>query len=60
MMFQTTLLASGEAELRMARIVVDFRSEQHGWRIAHFTTRSLLKMPLNEQTALAMAAALSE
>lgn len=55
-MFQTTLLATGRAELRMARIVIRFRGEQGLWRIAHFTTRSLLKTPLNDQAARAIAA----
>lgn len=55
-MFQTTLLATGHAELRMARIVIRFRVEQGIWRIAHFTTRSLMKTPLSEQAALTIAA----
>jgi SnoaL-like domain len=54
-MFQTTLLASGSAELRMARIVIRFRVEQDLWRIAHFTTRSLLKTMLDDATAMAIA-----
>ena len=58
-MFQTTLLADGHAELRMARIVIHFRVEQGLWRIAHFTTRSLLKTRLSEQTAIAIAAGVS-
>ena len=54
-MFQTTLLADGHAELRMARIIIRFRVDQDRWRIAHFTTRSLLKTGLSEQVALAIA-----
>jgi SnoaL-like domain len=58
-MFQTTLLATGQAELRMARIVIRFRVEHGVWRIAHFTTRSLLKTEMNDQAALAIAAGIS-
>ena len=58
-MFQSTLLANGHAELRMARIIIRFRVEQGLWRIAHFTTRSLLKTPLSDEVALTIAAALS-
>ncbi len=58
-MFQTTLLANGQAELRMARIVIRFRVEQAEWRIAHFTTRSLLKTRLSDEAALTIAAAIS-
>lgn len=58
-MFQTTLLANGHAELRMARIVIRFRVEQDNWCIAHFTTRSLLKTPLSEEAALIIAAGIA-
>jgi SnoaL-like domain len=54
-LFQTTLLSTGHAELRMARIVIRFRIEHGLWRIAHFTTRSLLKTGLSDQVALAIA-----
>ena len=58
-MLQTTLLATGHAELRMARIVIRFRMEQGRWQIAHFTTRSLLKTPLSDEAALGIAAGIS-
>jgi hypothetical protein len=58
-MFQTTLLANGQAELRMARIVIHFRVEHDLWRIAHFTTRSLLKTALSDKAALTIAAAIA-
>ena len=58
-MFQTTLLASGEAELRMARIIIHFRLDQDHWRIAHFTTRSLLKTGLSDEAALSIARGMS-
>ena len=58
-MFQTTLLASGHAELRMARIVIRFRMEDTQWRIAHFTTRSLMKTALSEEAALTIAAGIA-
>ena len=58
-MFQTTLLADGQAELRMARIIIRFRVDKDYWRIAHFTTRSLLKTVLSDQAALAIAAGYS-
>lgn len=58
-MFQTTLLSRGHAELRMARIVIRFRVEDGGWRIAHFTTRSLLKTALSDDVALAITAGIA-
>lgn len=58
-MFQTTLLASGHAELRMARIVIRFRVEEGSWRIAHFTTRSLLKTALSDEAAHTIASGIA-
>ena len=58
-MFQTTLLADGKAELRMARIVIRFRVEETQWRIAHFTTRSLMKTALSQEAALTIASGIA-
>lgn len=58
-MFQTTLLDSGHAELRMARIIIRFRVEEGGWRIAHFTTRSLLKSALSDGAAQRIASGIA-
>ncbi|MHA4836436.1 nuclear transport factor 2 family protein [Sphingopyxis sp. MSC1_008] len=42
-MLQAAARQSGEAELRVARVTIDFREEEGGWRIAHFRTESLLR-----------------
>ena len=42
-MFQAAARRSGEGELRVARIAIDFRRDEGMWRIAHFRTESLLR-----------------
>ena len=51
-MFQAAARASGEGELRMARISIRFRHDEGRWRMAHFQTESLFRLDAGaEQTA---------
>ena len=47
MMLQTSTYASGAADLRSARLEVDFIVEEGRWRIARFETENLFSRPVD-------------
>lgn len=57
-MFQAAARSSGEGELRLARIAIDFRRDEGAWRIAHFRTESLLRFDAGAAALVTLIGAL--